>query len=532
MNKFKIVGLFCILIFYSLAQNFRERSANEQNCNNENFESSTPGVITSFTQIQGWTFANHNTLECMYLDDSLQSPISSEIISTPFNSGYIDPNIGSIYPIFSVFGGSIQNNGIINNSKLGKMYGNNFLRIGSSSMSQSVEKVTKYMKVDSLNWMFNYAYMFVTVPGLPGIHTNCCHIPMLKIIVTNLTTHTVINNYNRYVYLYNSSNYPCYIFPRSNDTFYIKNTFTSPLPNNLPVAELPYYTKWSKDIMPFFPYKGDSLRIDFIINKCNNGAHMGYAYLDAECYAGNIYVNGILNTTGSFTGCSSATLSAAPDYTFAWNGPNLSNVQSQSVVVGTSGIYSVTISHFQNVICTQTINVTIINPLPITISSTSDTICKYQSCVLSTLPNLGQYYWSNAATTNSVTVSPTITSSYWVNVIDSHACVSHANKTIVVEECTGIKELMNDQEKLNIYPQPAKDELNLSFEIAQANDFNTIGIYNSLGQLVKEEEITFNNMKASINISNLSAGIYLLKLSRGHFKTLNVQISKRFVIDK
>ncbi|MGE0568003.1 MAG: T9SS type A sorting domain-containing protein [Bacteroidia bacterium] len=88
------------------------------------------------------------------------------------------------------------------------------------------------------------------------------------------------------------------------------------------------------------------------------------------------------------------------------------------------------------------------------------------------------------------------------------------------------------ENQLTIYPQPAKDALNLSFEIAQANDFKTIGIYNSLGQLVKEEEITFSNTKASININDLPAGIYLLKLSKGHFNTLNVHISKRFVIDK
>ncbi|MGE0568069.1 MAG: T9SS type A sorting domain-containing protein [Bacteroidia bacterium] len=112
----------------------------------------------------------------------------------------------------------------------------------------------------------------------------------------------------------------------------------------------------------------------------------------------------------------------------------------------------------------------------------------------------------------------------WIIRVDSNGCFNSS----CLPSNVGIRKYVKN-ENITIYPQPAKGALNLSFEIAQANDFKTISIYNSLGQLVKEEEITFNNMKASINITNLPTGIYLLKLRDDN---RNLEINKRFVIDK
>ncbi|MDA9316761.1 T9SS type A sorting domain-containing protein [Polaribacter sp.] len=58
---------------------------------------------------------------------------------------------------------------------------------------------------------------------------------------------------------------------------------------------------------------------------------------------------------------------------------------------------------------------------------------------------------------------------------------------------------------LNTYPNPASDVLNISAQ----NTINTLEIFNVLGQKVINMQV--ENTSAEINISNLNAGIYLIK---------------------
>ena len=109
----------------------------------------------------------------------------------------------------------------------------------------------------------------------------------------------------------------------------------------------------------------------------------------------------------------------------------------------------------------------------------------------------------------------------------------------------GITELKNNDNNLNIYPNPANEMLNVKWDpstgsgqgmgngaspstnsgFGSATNYQ-LTIINSLGQIIKEEEITFKNNVTSINTKELPNGVYYLKL-----KTENgLIISKRFVI--
>ena len=55
---------------------------------------------------------------------------------------------------------------------------------------------------------------------------------------------------------------------------------------------------------------------------------------------------------------------------------------------------------------------------------------------------------------------------------------------------------------------------------------NRLSIYNSLGQLVREEEVDFKENAIKINTSDLMEGVYFLGIRSGDFKI----VSKRFVI--
>ncbi|MBA3683302.1 MAG: T9SS type A sorting domain-containing protein, partial [Bacteroidetes bacterium] len=89
----------------------------------------------------------------------------------------------------------------------------------------------------------------------------------------------------------------------------------------------------------------------------------------------------------------------------------------------------------------------------------------------------------------------------------------------------GISENIINEKGLFIFPNPATDQLNLSFDAEGAN-LEKICIYNAIGQLVREEDINLKNKTGIINITDLPNGVYLLNLKSD--KSGNV--SKRFVI--
>ncbi len=86
----------------------------------------------------------------------------------------------------------------------------------------------------------------------------------------------------------------------------------------------------------------------------------------------------------------------------------------------------------------------------------------------------------------------------------------------------GLTDLNDINEEIKTFPNPVNDLLNIDTEIP----FTKIEIINSLGQIVKTEELVLNNNKTSINTKDLPEGFYLL-----NFTALNSQtLSKRFVI--
>lgn len=67
-----------------------------------------------------------------------------------------------------------------------------------------------------------------------------------------------------------------------------------------------------------------------------------------------------------------------------------------------------------------------------------------------------------------------------------------------------------ENNKLQLYPNPASNELN--FQIDDVSTDYKISIYNTLGSLVYESENQLSNSNNSINISHLNTGIYLVQI--------------------
>jgi len=74
----------------------------------------------------------------------------------------------------------------------------------------------------------------------------------------------------------------------------------------------------------------------------------------------------------------------------------------------------------------------------------------------------------------------------------------------------------NEIESLSIFPNPASDAFNITFSDGIDGDQVWVEVYNAIGQQVINKQFNNSgNFNQSINISNLSSGMYLVKIGDG-----------------
>lgn len=153
-------------------------------CVNEDFEATQAGTITVSNQVQGWTVTQG---ENQYPNNSCNlggccpsQPTASAVFSVP--NGLIDPNIGSCYPIYSVFGsGPINTQASTTNSHIPfGLRGTNFIRINNDENDYSMEKLSKTFSVTPNNALFQFAFISVFYPG-----HGCCDAGAFNIRLLN-----------------------------------------------------------------------------------------------------------------------------------------------------------------------------------------------------------------------------------------------------------------------------------------------------------------------------------------------------------
>ncbi|MBI4930285.1 MAG: T9SS type A sorting domain-containing protein [Bacteroidetes bacterium] len=130
-----------------------------------------------------------------------------------------------------------------------------------------------------------------------------------------------------------------------------------------------------------------------------------------------------------------------PPYIHVW-----SNGQTTATATGLfAGTYSVTVSDANG--CNATASVVIIEPLQLVANAGADqTIIIGQITALTAIVSGGtpsySFLWSTGQTAQSITVSPTVTTTYTVTVIDMNGCSSNDNVTVFVQQpqdCSNFK---------------------------------------------------------------------------------------------
>jgi len=209
------------------------------------------------------------------------------------------------------------------------------------------------------------------------------------------------------------------------------------------------------------------------------------------------------------------------------SGANTYTIQGGSSVVSPTANSSYTFVGTSTAGCvsanTATSHVTV-NPLPTVIAVTSATnnICVGQSATL-TASGASSYTWNPGGIGTSISVSPTVTSTYTVTGADANGCQSIASITQSVSTCTGINDKRNKLSLIEIYPNPANEVLSINLghlDLATVK----IEVMNSIGQVVLISDAKSNQV--DLNVSELSSGIYFIKMVQNGKESINQKFIK------
>jgi hypothetical protein len=162
-----------------------------------------------------------------------------------------------------------------------------------------------------------------------------------------------------------------------------------------------------------------------------------------------------------------------------------------------------------------------VNALPNVSAVTNNTlICVGETATL-TASGANTYTWSSSANTNSIAVSPTVTTSYTVIGTDMNGCENSSTVSQVVDLCTGITSINNNvSSEIFAYPNPSNSLVQVN--VPQELFGNTILLTNTFGQVLETKII--DNTSIYYDLQNLATGIYFIQI-----KTSNGMISKKVV---
>ncbi|MDP4268354.1 MAG: T9SS type A sorting domain-containing protein, partial [Bacteroidota bacterium] len=206
----------------------------------------------------------------------------------------------------------------------------------------------------------------------------------------------------------------------------------------------------------------------------------------------------------------SVTLTATGNGTFSWNtGSTLASITVNPIVLK---LYTVTINSEG---CTASDAAVVrVNNLPIANAGSDKSVCKGNSVTLSATGG-ALYKWSTGATSSSISVVPSVTTTYIVTVSTSTACSASDNIIISVNNCKSDLEgiAQNIISGVNIYPVPSNGIFYLEGKNIIAGNIN-IKVFDILGKCIYDQyyKSSGNTLNNVINLSGNPDGIYMLQI--------------------
>lgn len=212
----------------------------------------------------------------------------------------------------------------------------------------------------------------------------------------------------------------------------------------------------------------------------------------------------------SCNGGNNGSLKAIPsggdgNYSFTWN----NNQTAQQVSSMPAGTYSVTLKDGYN--CSISGIKTITQPQPLVVNIRTQLISGSNYTAL--LDISGGTYPYTYTLNNTAMSGPTLTNlnagTYAITVKDQNSCIKNASFSIAAP--TSVNEIESQFESLNVYPNPAKTNININFALKEQKTVK-VDLFNLSGQTIFHDEYeNVMDRQANIDLSNLANGTYLLK---------------------
>ncbi|MEW6774489.1 MAG: T9SS type A sorting domain-containing protein [Bacteroidota bacterium] len=148
----------------------------------------------------------------------------------------------------------------------------------------------------------------------------------------------------------------------------------------------------------------------------------------------------------------------------------------------------------------------------ISISTTSAVSCPGSTVVL-TASGASSYTWGSGATTNTIVISPTISTTYSVSGTSSNGCLGNATYNQIVTPCVGIEELLSNSETIDIYPNPNNGHFNMIISALNGQEAY-LEITDMSGRIILK--LSSTEQITPIDIENISSGIYFYSITVGN----------------
>ena len=189
--------------------------------------------------------------------------------------------------------------------------------------------------------------------------------------------------------------------------------------------------------------------------------------------------------------------------TYVWN----NNATTTTIVITptTTSTYSVVGTDTNGCVGLSASLGVIVNTVPIiSIASTATTICVGEGVIL-TANGANTYTWSGGLNTSSISVSPSVSTTYSASGSGTNGCVGSNTLQVIVSQCTSINTIASKTE-FKVYPNPNNGEFTI--ELTNINNSN-ITITNVLGQIIKTQKAELMNQ---INLNVIEKGIYFINV--------------------
>jgi dienelactone hydrolase len=227
--------------------------------------------------------------------------------------------------------------------------------------------------------------------------------------------------------------------------------------------------------------------------------------LSSGCAASNTAVVTITVTTPPVISVNSGSICAGQSFTINPSGASSYTVSGGNLVVNptSNSSYTVTGSNIPGCQSNPVVSTVSVIAIPtLTLNTSESILCAGQTAVVSA-SGASSYTWNTGATTSSISVTPSVTTSYTVNARNTEGCVATSQITQNVSTCTSTDGQIDDSELFNIYPNP-----NAGIFMIQSIENTSYTIYDAFGRKVQNAKLLYGSNE--INLDTQAKGMYYI----------------------